>query len=144
MGELGQWPNCQRSVKNGDPGNAVPFLKNKRPHLPRRGGIIQRITMERAAQPGETAAVGGDRAPDPAWDIVALDGIPNALARLDPRKLQVVEMGFLGGPNLEETAEVLKVSHVTVMRDWSTAKAWLYREPTGGAGDGFRTAETSR
>ncbi len=56
----------------------------------------------------------------------------NALARLDPRKVQVVEMRFFGGLSVEETAEVLKVSPVTVMRDWSTAKAWLYRELTGG------------
>ena len=56
----------------------------------------------------------------------------NALAQLDPRKVQVVEMRFFGGLSVEETAEVLKVSAVTVMRDWSTAKAWLYRELTGG------------
>ena len=53
-------------------------------------------------------------------------------------------MRFFGGLSVEETAEVLKVSSVTVMRDWSTAKAWLYRELTGGTGDGFRTVETSR
>jgi hypothetical protein len=45
---------------------------------------------------------------------------------------------------VEETAEVLKVSAVTVMRDWSTAKAWLYRALTGGTGDGFRAVETGR
>ena len=59
------------------------------------------------------------------------------LARLDPRKVQVVEMRFFGGLSVDETAEVLKVSPGTVMRDWSTAKAWLYRELTGGTGDGF-------
>ena len=53
-------------------------------------------------------------------------------------------MRFFGGLSVEETAEVLKVSSVTVMRDWSTAKAWLYRELAGGTGDGFRTVETSR
>ena len=58
----------------------------------------------------------------------ALDDAMVALARLDPRKVQVVEMRFFGGLSVEETAEVLKVSPVTVMRDWSTAKAWLYRE----------------
>ena len=42
-------------------------------------------------------------------------------------------MRFFGGLSVEETAEVLKISPVTVMRDWSTAKAWLYRELTGGA-----------
>src|SRR5882762_6113329 len=73
---------------------------------------------------------------------VSLDDAMNALARLDPRKVQVVEMRFFGGLSVDETAEVLKVSAVTVMRDWSTAKAWLYRELTGGRGDGFRTMET--
>jgi RNA polymerase sigma factor (sigma-70 family) len=77
--------------------------------------------------------VGGDRPAD--W--VALDGAMDALARLDPRKVQVVEMRFFGGLSVEETAEVLKVSSVTVMRDWSTAKAWLYRELTGGRTNGL-------
>ena len=58
--------------------------------------------------------------------------------------VQLVEMRFFGGLSVEETAEVLKVSPVTVMRDWSTAKAWLYRELGGGRGDGFRSMETSR
>ena len=73
-----------------------------------------------------------------AADLVALDDAMNALARIDPRKVQVVEMRFFGGLSVEETAEVLKISSVTVMRDWSTAKAWLYRELTGGSGDGLR------
>jgi DNA-directed RNA polymerase specialized sigma24 family protein len=47
--------------------------------------------------------------------------------------VQVVEMRFFGGLSVDETAEVLKVSPVTVMRDWSTAKAWLYRELSGGS-----------
>ena len=59
----------------------------------------------------------------------------NALARLDPRKVRVVEMRFFGGLSVDETAAVLNVSPVTVMRDWSSAKAWLYRELTG-TGDG--------
>jgi DNA-directed RNA polymerase specialized sigma subunit len=60
----------------------------------------------------------------------------NTLASLDGRKVQVVEMRFFGGLSVEETAEVLKVSSVTVMRGWSTAKAWLYRELSGGTLDG--------
>jgi RNA polymerase sigma-70 factor (ECF subfamily) len=60
----------------------------------------------------------------------------SALAQLDPRKVQVVEMRFFGGLSVEETADVLKVSAVTVMRDWSTAKAWLYRELTRELRDG--------
>jgi RNA polymerase sigma factor (sigma-70 family) len=64
--------------------------------------------------------------------MVALDDAMNALARVDPRKVQVFEMRFFGGLTVEEIAEVLGVSAVTVMRDWSTARAWLYRELTGG------------
>ena len=70
------------------------------------------------------AVVGGGR----SADLMALDDAMNALARLDARKAQVVEMRFFGGLSVEETAEVLGVSPITVMRDWSTAKAWLYRE----------------
>ncbi|MGC1964175.1 MAG: ECF-type sigma factor, partial [Candidatus Sulfotelmatobacter sp.] len=80
----------------------------------------------------DTAEVGNDR----AADLVAVDDALDALARVDPRKVQVVEMRFFGGLSVEETAEVLKISPVTVMRDWSTAKAWLYRELTGGTSDG--------
>jgi DNA-directed RNA polymerase specialized sigma24 family protein len=53
-------------------------------------------------------------------------------------------MRFFGGLTVEETADVFKVSPVTAMRDWSTAKAWLYRELTGGTDDGLRTLQTSR
>jgi RNA polymerase sigma-70 factor (ECF subfamily) len=75
---------------------------------------------------------------------VALDDAMHALPRLDPRKVRVVEMRFFGGLSVEETAEVFKISPVTVMRDRSTAKAWLYRELTGGTDDGYPTVETSR
>ena len=70
-------------------------------------------------------------APDP--DLVALDDALEALTRLDPRKARVVELRFFGGLSVDETAEVLNVSPATVMRDWSTARAWLYREMTGGS-----------
>ncbi len=80
--------------------------------------------------------------------LVVLDDAMNALARIDPRKVQVVEMRFFGGLSVEETTEVLKISAVTVMRDWSTAKAWLYRElssgRTVGRNDGIQSLETSR
>jgi DNA-directed RNA polymerase specialized sigma24 family protein len=57
------------------------------------------------------------------------------LARFDARKALVIEMRFFGGLSVEETAEVRKVSPVTVMRDWSTAKAWLYQQMTHGIAD---------
>ena len=68
----------------------------------------------------------------------------DSLARLDPRKVQVVEMRFFGGLSVEETAEVLKISAVTVKRDWRAARTWLFRELTGAStADVPRTLETS-
>jgi RNA polymerase sigma factor (TIGR02999 family) len=64
-------------------------------------------------------------------DLLALDDALKGLQKLDPRKSQVVELRFFGGLSAEETAEVLKVSPETVLRDWRTAKAWLYRELGG-------------
>jgi RNA polymerase sigma-70 factor (ECF subfamily) len=110
------------------------LVEHARRHNLKRGGGALHVSLE------EAAVVGGAR----AADLVALDDAMNTLARLDARKVQVVEMRFFGGLSVEETAEVLKVSPVTVMRDWSTAKAWLYRELAGGTGDGFRAVETSR
>jgi RNA polymerase sigma-70 factor (ECF subfamily) len=52
---------------------------------------------------------------------------------LDPRKSQIVELRFFGGLTVEETAAVLRVSRMTVTRNWNTAKAWLFRELNGRA-----------
>ena len=73
--------------------------------------------------------------PEPAAELVALDDALNALESVDARKSQVVELRYFGGLSVEEAAEVLKVSPVTVMRDWSMAKAWLYRELNREGGD---------
>jgi RNA polymerase sigma-70 factor, ECF subfamily len=59
-------------------------------------------------------------------DLVALDEALGRLAAVDVRKSKVVELRFFGGLSVEETAEALDVSAVTVMREWSMAKAWLY------------------
>jgi RNA polymerase sigma-70 factor (ECF subfamily) len=64
-------------------------------------------------------------------DLIMLDGAMNSLAEIDPRKVQIVEMRFFGGLSVEETAEVLRISPITVKRDWRAAKLWLYRELTG-------------
>jgi RNA polymerase sigma-70 factor, ECF subfamily len=64
----------------------------------------------------------------PQPEVLAVDGALNALAKVDPRKCQVVELRFFGGLSVEETAEVLKVSPDTVVRDWRLAKAWLLRK----------------
>ena len=109
------------------------LVEHGRRHNLKRGGGVQQVSLD------EAAVVGGDE----DVDLVALDDAMNALARIDPRKVQVVEMRFFGGLSVEETAEVLKVSTVTVKRDWRAARTWLYRELTGGTDDGLRTMETS-
>ena len=65
---------------------------------------------------------------EPRADLVALDDALKSLAGVDPRKSQVVELRFFGGLTVEETAEALQLSPRTVMREWSLAQAWLYRE----------------
>ena len=66
--------------------------------------------------------------PQRGQDLVALDDALQALAAEYPRQAQVVELRFFGGLSVEETAEVLHVSAITVMRDWQLAKVWLARE----------------
>lgn len=61
-------------------------------------------------------------------EVIALDLALSSLAEVDPRKSQIVELKYFGGLTIEEIAELLKISPATVMRDWSMAKAWLYRE----------------
>jgi RNA polymerase sigma factor (TIGR02999 family) len=103
------------------------LVERARRHNLKRGGGIRHIVLE------EGAVMGVHR----SADLVGLDDALNALARLDARKAQVVEMRYFGGLSVEETAEVLKVSPITVMRDWKTAKMWLLRELAGGTGDGL-------
>jgi len=100
----------------------------------KRGGGVPHISLEEAAMVGAARPT----------DLVVLDDAMNGLAQMDERKARVVEMRFFGGLSVDETAEVLQVSPVTVMRDWSTAKAWLYRELKGGGSDGSQSLETSR
>ena len=66
--------------------------------------------------------------PGPDVDLIELNDALNALAAIDPREAQVVELRFFGGLSVEETASVLKVSPQTVLRDWSLSKSWLARE----------------
>src|SRR5882724_5321736 len=108
------------------------LVEHARRHNLKRGGGVQHVSLE------EAVVVAGAQ----DTDLIVLDDAMNALARIDPRKVQVVEMRFFGGLSVEETAEVLKVSPVTVKRDWRGARAWLYRELTGGTTDGLRTMET--
>ena len=69
--------------------------------------------------------------PESGQDLVALDDALEALAMVDARKARVIELRFLGGLSVAETAAVLTVSVDTVMRDWKLAKAWLERELRG-------------
>jgi RNA polymerase sigma factor (TIGR02999 family) len=94
------------------------------------------IDLARARQSdkggGSATVVELDAAPQVASashaEVVAVDEALKALAKVDQRKSQIVELRFFGGLSIEETAEVLKVSSRTVKRDWTLAKAWLLRE----------------
>ena len=78
---------------------------------------------------------------EPAPDLVRLDEALRALAETDERKERVVELRFFGGLSAEETAEVLKVSPQTALRDWRLARAWLSREMRRGDRNGRRPLE---
>ena len=87
----------------------------------KRGGGAQKVSLHE-----ELLA-----SADPALDVVALDRALEALAKIDARKSQIVELRFFGGLSVEETAEVLHVSPDTVKRDWRLAKLLLLRELEG-------------
>ncbi len=110
------------------------LVEHARRHNLKRGGNVLHIALDEAVVAGESRDA----------NLVLLDEAMNTLAQFDARKAQVVEMRFFGGLSVDETAEVLKVSPVTVMRDWTTAKAWLFRELAGGKNDGLGSLETSR
>ena len=61
-------------------------------------------------------------------DLLALDEALQSLAQMDERKSRIVEMRFFGGLSVDETAEAMRISSITVIREWNKAKAWLYRE----------------
>jgi RNA polymerase sigma-70 factor (ECF subfamily) len=84
----------------------------------KRGGGVPKVTLDEALMGPE----------EKGHDLVALDDALKTLAGVDPRKSKVIELRFFGGLSVEETAEVLKVSPDTVLRDWRLAKAWLTRE----------------
>ena len=94
----------------------VDFARDRQ-YIKRGGGTVQ-VSLSEAASLAEYKGS----------DFVALDEALNALAELDQRKCQVVEMRFFGGLSVKEVSEVLSVSEETVMRDWKLAKVWLLRE----------------
>lgn len=99
--------------------------------------LMRRILVDLARARGYRKRGGGaehvpfeaqEMAIAPGRDLVALDDALTALAAIDERKSQVVEMRFFGGLTNDETADVLGVSAKTVMREWQIAKVWLLRE----------------
>ncbi|MDQ1728560.1 MAG: hypothetical protein QOD33_685 [Pyrinomonadaceae bacterium] len=89
----------------------------------KRGGAAQQVSLDEAAVVAED---GGSL-------LLLLDEALQRLAKLDPRRSQIVELRYFGGLNNQEISGVLKVSENTVTRDWNMARAWLYQELSGGA-----------
>ena len=96
----------------------VDFARSRQYLKRGRGGAAQKVSFD------EGLVVSKEQ----GQDLVALDDALKALAAIDGRKGQVVELRFFGGLSVAETAEVLKVSPDTVLRDWRLAKVWLTRE----------------
>jgi RNA polymerase sigma-70 factor (ECF subfamily) len=88
----------------------------------KRGGGARHFSLELAPEIGSHSSK----------NLVALDDALNELARMDARKAKVVELRYFAGLSVQESAEALGISAPTVMRDWSSAKAWLHRELTVG------------
>ena len=103
--------------------------------------LMRRVLVDHARSRGYQKRGGGARqvpldealvvSPEPTLDLVALDRALEALAAVDARKSEVIELRFFGGLSVEETADVLHVSTDTVKRDWRLAKLWLLRELQG-------------
>jgi len=87
----------------------------------KRGGGAQHVELDDISVVCEERAV----------ELVALDDALKRLAEMDPRKSQIVELRFFGGLTVDETAEVMKLAPITIMREWRAAKAWLGREVSG-------------
>jgi len=87
----------------------------------KHGGEARRVAFDEAAR--ETSLMSQPR----AAELLALDEALDELTKLDARKSQVVQLRYFGGLSLEETADVLQVSLMTVRRDWRAAKAWLFK-----------------
>lgn len=88
----------------------------------KRGGRVCKLSLEDAMASPRRAQV----------DVVALDDALHALAKIDARQSQVVELRFFAGLSLKEISEVLEIAPATVQRDWTAARAWLYREISRG------------
>jgi RNA polymerase sigma factor (TIGR02999 family) len=100
----------------------------------KRRGAAQHVSLD------EAATVFDDRTDD----LVALDDALQALGKHDPRKSQIVELRFFGGLSVNETAEVMRLSPITIIREWNKAKAWLYQELSPEPDDGVRPVAPDR
>jgi len=94
----------------------------------KRGGPAPRVNLD------EIPDLGSGR----ARELIALDDALQTLAKIDPRKARVIELRFFAGLSVEETAEVLKISSDTVMRDWKLARAWILAELSDSSGAGAK------
>lgn len=90
----------------------------RRQRASKRGGSICMLPLDNAVALPQSKDV----------DVLALDDALNALAEVDPRQTRVVELRFFAGLSLEEISEVTGMATATVQRDWTAARAWLYRE----------------
>jgi len=102
----------------------VDFARSR--NYQKRGGGAHKVPLEEALSVCSESP----------QQIIAVDDALKNLAAIDARKSSVVELRFFGGLSVEETAEVMRVSPETVMRDWKMAKVWLLREISGGAPSG--------
>ena len=93
-------------------------------HTAKRGQGQVRVDFE---------AAGAVAAPAPSLDLLDLDRALSRLATLDERQSRLVELRLFAGLTIDESAEVLQVSHATVSREWKHAEAWLQREMAGRA-----------
>ena len=93
----------------------------------KRWGGVQRLAHSTAINLDAIPALESE-----SRELLALDEALGELARMDSRKARVVELRFFGGLSVEETAEVMKISPQTVMRDWKASKVFLGREVRGG------------
>lgn len=90
----------------------------------KRGGQFKRASHSTAINLDDLPNLGSKR----AGELAALDDALSALAQFDARKAKVIELRFFGGLSVEETADALRISPQSVMRDWKLAKAWLMQE----------------
>jgi RNA polymerase sigma factor (TIGR02999 family) len=87
----------------------------------KRGGAAIQVSLDEATSVAQEQAA----------NVVALDVALKTLEAIDSRQSEIVALRFFGGLSIEETADVLKVSPGTVMRDWTFARAWLKNEMSG-------------